>query len=167
MSKPGHADVPEFEIQVDANGRPKFAHPALAYAYLRRFAGTLIAGQFFEFRTKRSERQSRGYHAMVKPWLHGEARGGWSIEALKLWALGETFGYLEYTLPKSGEVFRFPAKPHTAQLTVGEFSELIERTLEFAIEEDVMLTPPDEYKRAKATAAKQAERDARKAAKAA
>jgi hypothetical protein len=153
-----NADVPEFEVNIDAQGRVKFAHPGQAHAYLRRFAGTLIAAQFYEFRTKRSDKQSRAFHAMVKPWLHCEARGGWTIEALKLWALGEVFGYVEFVRPTTGEVVRFPAEPHTSKLSMAQFAELIERTLEFAAEDGVLLTAPDEYRKAKEAAEKRAAR---------
>jgi hypothetical protein len=37
------------------------------------------------------------------------------------------------------------AQPHTARLTVSQFSELIERTLELAAEDGVWLEAPDEY----------------------
>ena len=155
------ADIPEWEILVDDTGRVSFAHPRPAHAYLRaKFAGQCIVAQFYEHRAKRSDRQSRGFHAMVKPWLLAEERRGWSIEALKLWCLGETFGYLELVHPLSGEVLRFPAEMHTSKLSVGQFSDLIERTLELAAEEGVVLTAPDEYRRAKEAAAKKAARKA-------
>jgi hypothetical protein len=164
----GQTDVPEFSMRLTEDGRVSFVHLAQARGYLRRLfqtAGAEIVAQFYEYRQQRSHRQSRGFHAMVKPWLAVESRGGWTIEALKLYALGEVFGYLEFTHPVSGEVVRFPAKPHTSKLSVGEFCELIDRTLEIAAEEDgVILTAPDEYRRAKEAAAKKAARAARKEA---
>lgn len=165
MKPAGHADVPEWELLVDEAGRLTFAHPAQARAYLRgKFAGQTIVGQFYEHRQKRSLRQSRGFHAMVKPWLFCEARGGWQIEHLKLWVLGEVFGYLEMVHPVSGEVIRFPAKPHTSDLKVGEFCELVERTLELAAFEGVILTAPSEYLRQVKAMARKVEREARKGA---
>lgn len=158
------ADLPEFDLTVDERGRLTFAHPGQAHAYLRRFAGQLIVGQFYEPRTKRSDRQSRAFHAMVKPWLLCEARGGWSVEALKFYALGETFGYLEYVHPGTGEVYRIPAEMHTSKLSVGQFCLLMERTAELAAEDGVVLVMPDEYRKAKEKAARQAARKATKAA---
>lgn len=164
MKPAGQSDIPEFEMKLGEDGRVSFVHPAPAHAYLRGLfhkTGAAIVAQFYEYRQQRSQRQSRGFHAMVKPWLACESRGGWTIEALKLYALGETYGYDEFVHPVSGEVFRFPSKPHTSKLTVGEFSELIERTLEMAAEQDgVMLVAPDEYTRAKEAAAKKAARAA-------
>lgn len=155
------ADIPEWEMLIDDTGRVAFAHPRPAHAYLRtKFAGQCIVAQFYEHRAKRSDRQSRGFHAMVTPWLLAEERRGWSIEALKLWCLGETFGYLEMVHPLTGEVLRFPAEMHTSKLTVGQFSELIERTLELAAEEGVILVAPDEYRRAKEAAARKAAKKA-------
>lgn len=155
------ADIPEWEVTIDAEGRVAFAHPKQARAWLKHaHAGEVIVAQFYPHGTKRSGKQSRGFHAMVKPWLHSESRGGWSIETLKLWVLGEVFGYLEMTHPLTGEVLRFPAEPHTSTLTVGQFCELIDRTLELAADEGVILTPPDEWKKLR-------ERQAKKAAKAA
>lgn len=163
-----NGDIPEWEMSVDEGGRVRFAHPGQAHIYLRaRFAGQAIVGQFYPYREKRSERQSRGFHAMVKPWLACNTRAGWSIEELKLWCLGEVFGYHELVHPLTGEVFRFPAEMHTSKLTVGQFSELIERALELAAEDGVLLVAPDEYRRAKAAALKQAARAAKKLERAA
>lgn len=161
------ADIPQFEMTLAADGRVTFVHGPQARAYLRglfKTAGGLIVATFAEIRATRSLRQSRGFHAMVKPWLASESRGGWTIEALKLWALGEVFGYLEMTHPLTGEVLRFPAEPHTSKLSVGQFCELIDRTLELAAEEGVWLQAPDEYRKAKAAEARKAEREARRAA---
>lgn len=157
------ADIPEWEVTIDAEGRVAFAHPKNARAWLKRkHAGEVLVAQFYPHRTKRSDKQSRGFHAMVKPWLHEESRGGWTIESLKLWVLGEVFGYLEMTHPLTGEVLRFPAEPHTSKLTVGQFCELIERTLELAADDGVVLTPPDEWKKLREKEARRLARLAQK-----
>lgn len=158
-----NSDLPEFDVTVDDQGRVRFAHQSQARAYLRaKFAGQCIVAQFYEHRAKRSDRQSRGFHAMVRPWLDCESRGGWSIEALKFYALGETFGYLEYVHPGTGEVYRIPAEMHTSKLSVGQFCLLMERTAELAAEDGVVLVMPDEYRKAKEKAQRQAARAAQK-----
>lgn len=157
-------DVPEFEINVDANGRPKFAHAPQAYAWLRQFAGQLISGQFYAVRAKRSDRQNRAAHVLLTLWAKER---GWAVDTLKQFVLGRVFGWLEFTDPQSGEVIKVLAEPHTSKLSMAQFCEFIERLLEHAAEDGVWLQAPDEYRKAKLALAKQAERAARKAAKAA
>ncbi len=159
-----HADLPEFEINVDERGRPSFAHPGQGYAWLKQYAGQLIAGQFFPFRAKRSDRQNRAAHVLLHAWAKER---GWAVDTLKQFVLGKVFGWLEFADPFSGEVMRVLAEPHTSKLDMAKFCTLIESVLELAAEDGVWLQAPDEYRRAKEAAAKQAERDARKAAKAA
>lgn len=154
------ADIPEFELTVDERGHVRFAHPAQAHAYLRgKFAGQTIVGQFYEHRTKRSDRQNRGFHAMVSPWAKAE---GHRIEDLKDDLLGAVFGYLEVTSLVTGEVKLVLAEPHTSGLSVGKFCELIDRTLEIAAEQGVILVAPDEYRKAKQREQRRLERLAQK-----
>lgn len=137
------ADHPEWELLVGEDGRLTFAHPAQARAYLRgKYAGQTIVGQFYPHRDKRSGRQNRGFHVMVKPWA---LERGWTIEALKQFLLGRVFGWLELVDEASGEVVKVLAEPHTSKLTVGQFCELIDRTLELAAEDGVILVAPSEY----------------------
>ena len=162
MKAAGHADIPEWELLVDDAGRVTFAHPAQARAYLRaKFAGQCIVGQFYEQREKRSGKQNRGFHVMVKPWA---LERGWPVEALKQFLLGRVFGWLELVDESSGEVVKVLAEPHTSKLTVGQFCELIDRTLELAAEDGVILIAPDEFRRQREAAARKAARDARKGA---
>lgn len=154
-------DIPEFEVSVDAQGRPRFAHPPQGYAYLKRFAGQTIAGQFYEFRAKRSNRQNRAFHALISGWALAK---GWEIETMKQWLLSRAFGWLEIVDVETGEVLKVLAEPHTSKLNVSQFCLLIERTLELAAYDGIVLMAPDEYRKAKQAAAKQAERAARKQA---
>lgn len=152
------SDVPEWDLSVDEQGRLTFAHPAQAHAYLRgQLKGQHIVGQFYAHRAKRSQRQNKGFHAMVWPWAKAE---GHRIEDLKDDLLGVVFGYLEVTSLVTGEVKQVLAEPHTSTLSVGQFCELIDRTLEIAAEHGVILFAPDEYRRAKAARDKQAARAA-------
>ncbi|MCC6650653.1 MAG: hypothetical protein IT348_05850 [Candidatus Eisenbacteria bacterium] len=154
------AEIPEWEVTIDAEGRVSFAHPKQARAWLKhKHAGEVLVAQFYPHRTKRSDRQNRGGHALFSEWLRHKE--GWTLGSLKLYALGQCFGYLEVAHPVTGEVLLFPAKPHTSELSMGEFCELIEWILEHAAEEDgVALVAPDEYRRQREALAK---REARKA----
>ncbi len=156
------SDIPELDVTLTADGRVSFVHTPQARAYLRRLfqtAGEHIVAQFYEYRAKRSDRQNRAAHALFAEWLR--AKEGWTLGALKLYALGQCFGYLEVAHPVTGEVLLFPAEPHTSKLDVGKFCQLIEWILEHAAEEDgVILLAPDEYTRAKAARDKKAARRA-------
>lgn len=156
------ADVPEWEVSIDAEGRVSFAHPKQARAWLKRqHGGEVLVAQFYPHRAKRSDRQNRAAHALFAEWLR--AKEGWTLGALKLYALGGCFGYLEVAHPVTGEVLLFPAKPHSSQLSVGEFCELIEWVLEHAAEEDgVVLIAPDQYRKAKEQEARRLARLAQK-----
>lgn len=148
MSLPVHADVPEFEVNIDVDGRVSFAHAPQARAYLRgKFKGQCIVAQFYEHRTKRSGAQNRALHALASAW--GRERG-WRIEDLKQFLLAKVFGWLEFIDPLTGEVYKVLAEPHTSTLKMGQFCELVEATLELAAEDGVVLLAPDEFKRQKA-----------------
>ena len=160
-SETGHADIPEFEVHIDDAGRVSFAHAPQARAYLRgKFKGCDIVAQFYEHRTKRSDRANRAFHACITPWAE---KRGWAIEALKQFLLSRAFGWHEFVDPVSGEVVKVLAEPHTSKLSVGQFCLLVDTSLELAAEDGVILLIGDEYTKAKAAAVKQAERAARKA----
>lgn len=151
------AEIPEFEVLIDASGRVSFAHPGQARAWLRsKFAGQCIVAQFYEHGKKKTDRQSRGFHAMLQPW----AAQGHRIEDLKHDLLEAIFGTIEVTSPVTGEVKHVLAEPHTSTLTRRQYIQLIDQTLEIAAGCGVLLMAPDEYRRAK-------EAEARKAARAA
>ncbi len=90
---------------------------------------------------RRTLPQNAGYHAMISPWADEE---GHEIDDLKRDLMGTIFGWSEKLTPLSGQ--RIPLKPHTSELTVEEFSTLIERTLQLAAECGVLLLAPDEYR---------------------
>lgn len=157
-------DVPTFEIEVDAAGRPRFAHPRQGYAWLKQYAGQLIAGQFYPFGEHRSDRQNRAGHVLLTIWAKER---GWAVDTLKQFVLGRAFGWLEFADIQTGEVIKVLAEPHTSKLSMAKFCTFIESILDLAAEDGVFLQAPDEYRRAKEKAAKQMAREARKAAKAA
>lgn len=133
---------------------PKVRSAAVASRYGRK--ALVVEVEIREFQAQRSARQNRGFHAMVMPWA---LKRGWEIEALKQFLLKKIFGVLEFADPKTGEVTDVLAEPHTSTLKVSQFSELIERTLELAAYDGVMLTAPDEYKRQKEACEKKAQRE--------
>lgn len=158
------ADIPEFELTVDERGHVRFAHPAQAHAYLRgKFAGQAIVGQFYEHRTKRSDRQNRAAHALIAQWIAAsESLRGQSVETVKQWLLSRVFGWLEVVDVETGEVIKVLAEPHTSKLTVGQFCEFIEAILELAATDGVVLPTPDQYRIAKQKEQRRLEREAQK-----
>lgn len=150
------SDVPEFDFTVDTQGRVTPAHVGQFRAYMRRFeAGSLVVGQFYEPRQKRSDRQNRAFHACITPWAKER---GWAVDTLKQFLLGKAFGWLEFVDPQSGEVMQVLAEPHTSKLSVSQFVLLIDRTLELAAEDGVLLVIGDEYTKAKRAAERQAQK---------
>jgi hypothetical protein len=143
---------------IDAGGNLIYDFPRAVTAYQFRLQGCEVEVEIRERRTKRSDRQNKGFHAMITPWAHSE---GHVIDELKRDLLCEIFGTLEHVNPISGVVTLAPKEPHTSRLTVQQFSELIERTLEIAAGCGVVLMAPDEYRKAKETAEKQAARKQR------
>ncbi len=154
------SDIPELDVTLTADGRVSFVHAPQARAYLRRLRqaeGEHLVLQIYPHRAKRSDRQNRAAHALCSEWLR--AKQGWTLGALKLYALGQVFGYLEVPHPVTGEVLLFPAEPHTSKLSVGKFCELIDWILQAAAEEDgVVLLAPSEYLKAKESRLKHASR---------
>lgn len=160
------ADIPEWEVTIDAEGRVAFAHPKHARAWLkRRHAGHVLVAQFYPHDAKRTDPQNRALHALVSAWLAAgpESKGGWSIDGLKLFVLGEVFGRLELAHPVTGEVIYLPAETSTARLSKAKFCTLIEGVLEMAAEQDgIYLDAPDQYRKAKQQEARRLARLAQK-----
>lgn len=133
---------------VDDTGKLQWDWPTQVKAFVARFKGCEIEVEIRERRKKRSLDQNAGFHAMITPWAQDE---GHDITELKRDLMGEIFGWSETVSPLSQS--RVPLKPHTSKLTVAEFSELIERTLEIAARMGVILEAPNEYLERKEKAA--------------
>lgn len=147
-----NSDIPTFSGKAMPGGSLQHEFPGQVRAWLTRIAGD--AGQFVEYQIwpsalKKSRRQEKGFHAMVSPWAKER---GWKLDALKQFLLKEVFGTHEFVNPRTGESVLVLAEPHTSALTRAQYSELIERTLDIAAEDDYYLTAPDEYRRAKEAA---------------
>lgn len=158
------SDIPEFDVSVAEDGRVSFVHAPQARAYLRRLReaeGEYLVLQVYPHRAKRSDRQNRAFHACITPWAKER---GWEIDTLKQFLLKKAFGTHEFTDPETGEVIRVLAEPHTSKLTVGQFVHLVDETLRLGAEDGQYLLIGDEYLKAKAAAAKQAARKAKKEA---
>lgn len=145
-----HGEPLSYIGTADDAGRIVYELPARVRAaqVRHRFARRVVEVEIREFQAQRTQRQSRGFHAMVKPWARER---GWAIEALKQFLLKEIFGVVEFVAPRTGEVTLVLAEPHTSLLTVAAFSDLIERTLELAAYDGVVLEAPYEYRRRPAT----------------
>jgi hypothetical protein len=107
-----------------------------------KFKGQEVELEIRPRRQKRSVAQNRAIHAMLRPWCEE----GHYIDDLKRDLLKAVFGTHERVSPLTGEVELVPNKPHTSQLTVQEFSELVEKSVIIAAECGVILELPDEYK---------------------
>lgn len=122
-----------------------------------RFAGECVEVEVRPQASKRSDRQNRALHALLHAWAMDS---GNDPEDLKRVMLGIAFGYLEKTMPVTGEIQTVLAKPHSSTLTVHEFCHLIEEVLRVAAEQGTWLAAPDEYRKAKEAAARKARRAA-------
>jgi hypothetical protein len=142
---------------VESNGRLTLDHKAAFRAFVRRLAGEEVSVTIHKRREKRSDRQNRALHAMLTPWSHGE---GYPMDELKRDLLIAVFGSAEVTSPITGEVVLVPVKPHTSKLTIAEFAELMERSVEIAAGCGVQLELPNEYRTRKKAEAKQKRRAA-------
>lgn len=107
-----------------------------------RFKGEELEIEVRKRRTKRSDRQNRALHGMLKPWCDE----GHYIDDLKLDILKHVFGTHERVNPITGEITLAANKPHTSQLTVTEFAELMEQAVILAAQCGVLLDLPEEYK---------------------
>jgi len=87
--------------------------------YLRFLRGQRVELVIRKARTQRSLDQNAYLHGVPLPLLAAE--WGEDIETTKLLVLGECFGWKD-----TRDGHRLPIKPHTSQLTVEEFSQLIE-----------------------------------------
>jgi hypothetical protein len=141
--------------------------PAQVQARVRELAGEtgadiemilMPAGQ------DKTRAQESGFHAMVSPWARER---GWAIDALKQFLLKKIFGTHDFVDFTTGEVFQVLAEPHTSKLTKVQYSELIEQAMVLAAEDNFYLIAPDEWRKMKEDAAKQAAREAKKAGRAA
>ena len=123
----------------------RFQHPAQAHAYLKRYTGELVVGQFYPVRAKRSDRQNRAAHVLLLAWARER---GWAVDALKQFVLGRVFAGSSSPTRRAARCSRVLAEPHSSTLSVGQFVEFIDQILVLAAEDGVWLRAPDEYRRA-------------------
>ena len=129
--------------------------PAQYRAFVAKLAGDTGANiciEVYPRAARKSRRQESGFHAMLAPW----AAEGHRIDDLKRFLLHEVFGEREVTNPITGVVTMELREPHTSTLTMAQYSELIERSLEIAAGCGVILQAPDEYRRQRERREKQA-----------
>jgi hypothetical protein len=126
----------------------KFALDPIESKKFRAFVAKKFKGQEVDLEirahaTKRSLRQNNAYHAAIHPWADFL---GYDVEDLKDEMLGIVFGYKEVTSPVTGEVRQALVEPHTSNLSVQQFNELMERTVIVAAGTEYLMELPDEYK---------------------
>lgn len=158
-----NSDIPTFSGFAAVGGDWKADFPAQVKAWCRRLAGESGAALeivITEAGQQKTRLQEKGFHAMVAPWAKHR---GWRVDDLKQFLLKRIFGTHEFADPTTGEVYYLLAEPRTSQLTRRQYSELIEGAMELAAEDDFILIAPDEYRKAKEAAMKQAARAAKKA----
>lgn len=116
-------------------------------AFYQQFAGHEVEIELRKRRTKRTLKQNAYLHAAIKPFAD---HCGYTVEELKLALLGECFGYHQVN------GVTLPVKLHTSELSTQEFVEITELLIQRAAEQDVLILYPEEFKREKAKARKQA-----------
>ena len=145
-----------FVGKCDKDGNVHLDFPQQQRAWCKRkLADKCVDVMIAEQGVLKTRLQECGFHAMISPWAKAE---GHQIDDLKRDLLRAIFGEREHVNPITGEVELVLREPHTSTLTRGQYSELIERTLEIAAECGHLLEAPHEYRERKA-------REARKAAK--
>lgn len=100
--------------------------------------GSTIVIEMFDVPLRRTSAQNDGFHAMITPWAKDE---GHNVDDLKADLLGTVFGWAESPLGHT----KVPLKPHTSHLTVEEFSELMNRSVDIAAGCGYILVLPSEY----------------------
>ena len=127
---------------VTAGQLPPLVQRQLAGLFAKVKDGTEVVLEAYQMPTRRTAAQSAGYHAMIAPWARDE---GHNVDELKRDLLGEVFGWAESPLGHC----RVPRKTRTSDLTVEEFSFLMERTVEVAAGCGYLLVLPSEFKASK------------------
>jgi len=134
----------------------EFTKQQRAYCLKVFGAGACLDVEIREHRDKRSDRQNKALWALLSEWCR-QSEQGWRPDELKDAMLGIVFGTVERVQPITGAIVKVNAEPHSSTLNVTKFTALIEAVLEYAAEDGVFLTAPDEFRKAK-------EREAQKAA---
>jgi hypothetical protein len=158
-----NSDVPQFLGYAAPGGKWQVEFPTQVQAWCRHLAGDTgcnLIVTIVDADSAKTRRQERGFHACISPWAKQK---GWDADHLKQFLLARVFGTFVFIDPGTGEEFRILTEPHTSRLTKRQYSELIDRTMDIAAEDGVILIPPDEWRLIKATERRAAERAARKA----
>lgn len=137
-------------------GKLTLDHRPAFDAYVKRLAGHECEIEIRKRKAKHSDKQRRGFHAMVTKWAHDE---GHRVDDLKYDLMGEIFGWSEQPSPLTGRVV--PLRPHTSELSQDDYNILIERTIEIAAGTGYICEAPSEYRERKEAAAKAAAKAAR------
>jgi hypothetical protein len=159
----GTSDLPAFLGYGAPDGSWTVDFPAQARAWIRSLAGDTgvnLLITFVDANSQKTRRQERGFHAMIAPWA--KERGD-NVDDLKQFLLGEVFGHHTYVDRRSGAEVQVLAEPHTSKLTKQQYSHLIERSMDIAAEDNVILIAPDEWRQMKEAERRKLQRAAKKA----
>lgn len=141
------ADPAVFLGRVDEEGKIRLDFPQRQRAYCKaKLAGKCVDVIICEQGELKTRLQEQGFHAMISPWAKSE---GHNIDDLKRDLLLEIFGEREHVNRFTGVVTMVLREPHTSKLSRTKYSELIERTLDIAAENGVILIAPHEWRQAK------------------
>lgn len=139
----------------DDTGRFTLDRPEDFRRYLRaKLRGEEVELLLRKRRTKRSARANAALHAGLTEWMRAKGLSGAAlteaIEQTKDDLLALRWGYIVRQNRFTGEVIQSLVKPHTADLSTAEFSELFEMGVEEAAKDGHYWELPDEFKARKA-----------------
>lgn len=143
------SETPEFLGYAEPGGAWRVEFPSQVAAWCRGLArdtGCNLLITIVDADAHKTRRQERGFHAMIAPWAR---RKGWEVDQLKQYLLARTFGTFSYTHEGTGEVFEILSEPSSSRLSKSQYSLLIERAMDIAAEDGVILIAPDEWRKLK------------------
>jgi len=143
------SDTPEFLGYAEPGGAWRVEFPAQVKAWCRGLArdtGCNLLITIVDADAHKTRRQERGFHAMISPWAKST---GWNVDQLKQRILADAFGTFVHTDKTTGEQFVILNEPSTSKLDKSQYSLLIDRAMEIAANDGVMLVAPDEWRQIK------------------
>lgn len=140
-----------FPGDCDQRGRIAFDILAQVTAYCAKtFAGHRVDVEIRLRKAKRTDRQNRLLHRALGIWAREQ---GLDVEQLKDDLLKLCFGVLVRQDIFTGEIVTSLAKPHTAGLSVEEFSTLFDVAVVEAAKKGHIMELPEDYKARRPSAA--------------
>lgn len=133
-----------FSGDCDGRGRIAFDIPAQVTAFCgAHFAGQRVDVEIRVRKVKRTDRQNRALHRCLSLWAKDK---GHDVEQLKDDLLALCWGYVVRQNLLTGEIVKSLVKPHTAALSVEEFTLLFDHAAIEAAKDGHVMEMPDEFK---------------------